>query len=295
MAFSPPVSLVAVVSSSAVPAVGLALVSAIVYGCADFGGGRATRLASATTVTFTSQLAGLMLVALAAPFVPHGPLSSRMLLAGFIGGIAGGGGVMLFYHSLAHGTMSIVSPVTAVCAAAVPIVGGLLFGERPGSIALAGLVLAIGAIVLVSMVKGEHDPHAARTIAMSIAAGMCFGLFYVALSRSGPRPGVIPFFGARLSSLTLAALFARRQHAPLLVTRRALPLAAGTGGMDMAANVLFLYASHLGLLTITGAISALYPISTLVLARFIDHERLRPSQWLGLAFALVAIVMISLN
>ena len=275
--------------------VALALLSALVYGCADFGGGRASRLASATTVTFTSQLAGLLVVIIAAPVVPHGPITSRMLIAGFVGGIAGGGGVMLFYYLLANGTMSIVSPVTAVSAAAVPIIGGLLFGERPGVVALVGLALAIGAIVLVSMVKGEHDPHTTRTVLLSVAAGMLFGLFYVALSRSGPRPGVIPFLGSRLSSLSIAASFAVSRKEPLFVTRKAVPLAAATGIMDMVANVLFLYASLVGLLTITGAIAALYPISTLLLARFIDHERLRPIQWMGLVAALVAIVLISIN
>jgi drug/metabolite transporter (DMT)-like permease len=273
----------------------LAMVSALVYGCADFGGGRATRLASATTVTFTSQLAGLCVVILAAPIVPHGPISTRMLLAGFIGGIAGGSGVMLFYYLLANGTMSIVSPVTAVSAAAVPIVGGLLFGERLRTLALVGLVLAIGAIVLVSLVKGEHDPHASRTVALSVAAGMFFGLFYVALSRSGPKPGVIPFLGARLSSMSIAGALALFRKEPLFVTRKAVPLAAATGIMDMTANVMFLYASLVGLLTITGAVAALYPISTLLLARFVDHERLRPIQWVGLFAALAAIVLISLN
>lgn len=273
----------------------LALLSAIVYGCADYGGGRASRRASAATVTVTSQLAGLALIVALAPIVPHGPITTRMLLAGFIGGFAGGGGVMLFYHSLATGTMSIVSPVTATCAAAVPIIGGLLFGERPGRLALLGLALAIGAIVLVSMVKGEHDAHAGRTVVMSIGAGVLFGLFYVALSRSGPQPGIIPFLGARASSLSTAGFVALRQGHPLFVERKVLPLAAGTGILDMAANVSFLYASHMGLLTITGAIAALYPISTLILARWLDHERLRKIQWLGLAFALLAIVLISLS
>jgi uncharacterized membrane protein len=273
----------------------LALLSALVYGCADFGGGRASRLASATTVTFTSQLAGLIVVMIAAPIVPHDPITTRMLIAGFVGGIAGGGGVMLFYYLLANGTMSIVSPVTAVSAAAVPIIGGLLFGERPGVVALIGLMLAIGAIVLVSLVKGEHDPHSARTVLLSVAAGVLFGLFYIALSRSGSRPGVIPFLGSRLSSLSIAGAIALSRTEPLFVPRKAVPLAAATGILDMFANVLFLYASLVGLLTITGAIAALYPISTLVLARFVDHERLRPIQWLGLVAALVAIVLISIN
>lgn len=280
-------------ASSAAMGVLLALISAIVYGCADFGGGRATRLSNATTVTISSQLAGFAVVLVAAPLIPHGPLSSRMFIAGGLGGVAGGVGIMLLYQALATGTMSIVSPVTAVCAAAVPITAGLLLGERPGVLTLAGLMCALAAIGLVSLVKGEHDPHAGKTVLMAIGAGISFGLFYLALSRSGPKPGMWPLVAARVSSVLLAIIVAVLRREPMLVERQAAPLAMGVGALDMAANVLFLYASHLGLLAITGTIASLYPTSTVVLARWLDHEYLRPIQWVGLAFAAVSLVLIS--
>ncbi len=271
----------------------LALISAIVYGCADFGGGRATRLSNATTVTISSQLAGFVVVLLAAPLAPHGPITSRMFIAGGLGGVAGGVGIMLLYQALATGTMSIVSPVTAVCAAAVPITAGLLLGERPGVVALVGLICALAAIGLVSLVRGEHDPHAGKTVMMAIGAGISFGLFYLALSRSGPNPGMWPLVGARISSVLLAVAVALVRREPMFVERKAAALVIGAGALDMTANVLFLYASHLGLLAITGTIASLYPTSTVVLARWLDHERLRPIQWLGLTFAAISLVLIS--
>jgi drug/metabolite transporter (DMT)-like permease len=280
-------------ASSAAMGVILALLSAVLYGCADFGGGRATRLAKATTVTITSQLAGFVAVLAIAPFFPHGPISARMLIAGGLGGIAGGVGIMLLYQALAVGTMSIVSPVTAVCAALVPLLGGLLLGERPGVLALIGLICALAAIVLVSLVKGDHAPHAGSTILMAIGAGLAFGLFYLALAKSGPHPGMIPLVTARVASVGLACVVAMRRSEPFVVARAALPMVAGVGAIDMSANALFLLASHRGLLAVTGVIASLYPTSTVLLARWLDRERLRPVQWLGLGFATLALVLIS--
>ena len=117
----------------------LAFFSAIVYGCADFCGGKATRRAAATTVTCSSQLVGLAVLAVGVALVPADGPSLRVLGFGALGGLGGAVGIMLLYHGLAVGTMSIVSPVTAVTAAAVPLLTGtVLLGERPGALALAG-------------------------------------------------------------------------------------------------------------------------------------------------------------
>lgn len=113
----------------------LAALSAVLYGCGDYCGGVATRRAPAWTVTVSSQLAGLVAVLVLVPLVPSSGPTAHDLLLGALGGVAGGTGIMLLYHSLARGTMSIVSPVTAVCAALVPAVVGVAAGDRlhPGA------------------------------------------------------------------------------------------------------------------------------------------------------------------
>ena len=269
---------------------------ALVYGVADFCGGKATRHAGTWTVTAGSQLVGFVTVLVALPFVASDGPGGRDLALGALGGIAGAVGVMLLYHALAHGTMSIVSPVTAVCAAVVPVVCSLaLFGQRPSRLALAGIAAALVAIALVSL-HGDNRRGAnmMRTLGWSAAAGCGFGVFFVFLDRTSDHAGLWPLVAARPMSIALAAAVALRRRQPVLPARRAWPLVATAGAGDMGANILFLVASTHGDLAITAAVASLYPVSTVALARFVDHERLRPMQFVGLGVALGALVLIAL-
>jgi len=277
-------------------AVLLAAMSALVYGCADFLGGKGTRRASTWSVTASSQLVGFATVIVCLPFVSSSGPTMRDIGLGAIGGIGGGVGVMLLYHALAHGTMSIVSPVTAVLAATVPVVFGLVvFGQRPGLAAIVGIVCAIAAVALVSISRdGRRDAHVMRTVVWSIGAGLGFGVFFVFLDRTGDHAGLWPLVGARPVSIALASVVALRQGDKILVTRKAWPMVAAAGAGDMLANMLFLFASSRGQLAITGVLASMYPVSTVALARVVDHERLRPIQLVGLLVALLALVLIAL-
>ena len=270
----------------------LAALSAVVYGCADFCGGLATRRSPATTVTVSSQLAGLVVLVIAAPIVGgHGDLIHALLI-GAIGGLAGGVGVVLLYGALAIGTMSIVSPVTAVCAATVPLVVGLALGDRPRSLAIVGLACSIAAIVLVSFSPGRERSRAAfNVLLLSLGAGVAFGAFYVALSKAGHDTGLWPLVGSRPVSMGVALVLARIRHEPALSPRAQVRMVAGAGLLDMTANVLFLIATRHGQLAVVGVLGSLYPVSTVALARTVGKERLRPLQVVGFALALAALVL----
>jgi drug/metabolite transporter (DMT)-like permease len=270
----------------------LALVSALVYGCADFCGGKATRRAAAQTVTVSSQLVGFVLVLALAPVVPSGGITARALGFGALGGLAGAVGLMCLYHALSIGTMSIVSPVTAVVAASVPVVAGLLSGEHLKALAVFGIVLGLLAVVLVSLTESTGG-DARRAAMLSLIAGLGFGFFFVALAHTGSKPGLWPLVAARPASMLLAGILAVRSGHRLIVTKEIRVVTAAAGVLDMAANVLFLYASQRGSLAIVGVLSSLYPLSTVALARLVDHERLRRVQWAGLALAIVAVAAMS--
>jgi drug/metabolite transporter (DMT)-like permease len=270
----------------------LALFSALVYGCADFCGGKATRRAAAETVTVSSQLVGFVLVLALAPIVPSGGVTGRALGFGALGGLAGAVGLMCLYHALSIGTMSIVSPVTAVVAASVPVVAGLLSGEQLKALGFVGIALGLIAVVLVSL-SDNTGGDARRAAVFSFIAGFGFGFFFVALAHTGDKPGLWPLVAARPASMLLAGILAARGGHRLVVARNNGVVTAAAGVLDMAANVLFLYASQRGALAIVGVLSSLYPLSTVALARLVDHERLRRVQWAGLALAIVAVAAMS--
>jgi drug/metabolite transporter (DMT)-like permease len=277
-------------------AVVLALASAVVYGAADFLGGLASRKTSVFSVVALSQLVGLGALLALLPWL-GGPVGAEDLAWGGAAGLAGAAGLVLFFRTLARGVMSVIAPVTAVTAAAVPVLVGLLGGDRIGPWAAAGIVLALAAVVLVSAEGGLSALRTARpaTLAPALAAGSAFGLFFVLLDRTSGDSGLTPLVTARLASVGLVVVLALAARQSVRVTRPALPLVAVSGVGDMTANALFLLATQAdGQLAITDVLASLYPVSTVVLAQLLLRERLVGAQMAGLGTAVAAVVLITL-
>ncbi|MFI6323847.1 EamA family transporter [Nonomuraea sp. NPDC050556] len=273
-------------------AVILATACAVVYGTADFFGGLATRRSKVLSVVALSQVAGLVLVLGLIPILP-GSFDERALLWGMAAGVAGAAGLVLFYRALATGTMSVVAPTTAVTSAALPVLFGLLSGERPKAQALVGVVLALASVLLVSRGGPAEKSGSLGSILAALAAGAGFGGFFILLSQAPDGTGMWPLFGARLASVSIVVVLA-------LVTRRtlrpgggALHIIVAAGVLDMAANVLYLLAVQEGLLSLVAVLVSLYPASTLLLARYVLGERLHAIQVAGVACALGAVALIA--
>jgi uncharacterized membrane protein len=280
-----------------------ALGSAALYGAADFIGGMTARRADTMAVVIVSQAAGLLLVAILLLLFGT-PVPGRAdWWWGGAAGVTGGVGVALLYRALAVGVMSIVAPVTAVCAVGVPVVAAVtVMGERPPLQAALGIGIAILAIVLVSQSPPDAPHHGdsghAKPIVrhsgvgLALASGIAIGLFFLALARTSADAGLWPLLFARVSSVTFFSALLMVSRRPLSMPRSVVATAAAGGVVDMLANLLYLLASRLGPLTLVVTLSSLYPASTVLLARFVLHERLTWRQWIGVAFALAAIVMI---
>jgi drug/metabolite transporter (DMT)-like permease len=282
--------------------VALGIASAVFYGSADFAGAMATRRASAVSVVFWSQLIGVVVLVTALAVLDAQPTWPD-LGWGFMAGAFGGAGMVLLYEGLASGEIGIVSPVTAVCAAVVPVLGGLLLGETLGTSTTVGVVVGVVAVGLLALVPPDvehpHDRRRARkAIAMGMGAGVSFGLFFLALSRTGKDAGLWPLLGARAASLTLlAAVGLAGLGAPrrLRVARPAWWLLVVCGTLDMAANVSFLLAARHGPVGAVAVIVALAPAATVLLARLVLGERVRRLQAAGLLAGAAAVVLIALR
>jgi drug/metabolite transporter (DMT)-like permease len=203
-------------------------------------------------------------------------------------------GVALLYRALAIGRMAVVAPVTAVCAVVVPVAFAMAFGERPGTQAGLGMLLALLAIVLVT----RQEPPASGSTAsrsgldLALASGVVIGLFFLALARTSGQAGLWPLVAARLVSVTLFTLLAVLSRRALTMKGTTMWLAVGGGVVDMLANLLYLLASRQGPLTLVVTLTSLYPASTVLLARVVLNERISPHQWLGITCALIAIITI---
>lgn len=280
----------------------LGLAAALTYGAADFVGGLVARRAALFSVVLLSQVAGTVLLLVALPFfVESGPTASALAWGG-ASGVAGSTGVLFLYKGLAAGRMSVVAPITSVEAAVVPVVWGLAGGERPPAVALAGVLVALVAVVLVAgfepaeAVGGGAPPRRGRLapgVPEALIAGVAFGAFFVLLDGAGDETGLWPLVGGRTASLTILTILvlARRERISAAPGTR-LPIVTA-GALDVAANLLYLLATREGLLTIVAVLTSLYPASTILLARIVLGERMGRLQVAGLALATVGVVMMT--
>ena len=275
-------------------AVLLALASALIWGASDFAGGLASRRAAAQTVVAVSQAAGLVVLVVLLPWL-GGPTTAGDLALGAAAGAAGGLGLVVFYRAMATGVMSVLAPTTGVCAAAVPVVAGLVLGERIGIATAVGIALALVAVVLVAAEGGLAGLRAVRPAALlpALGAGLLFGLFFVFLHRTHGDAGLTPLVAARATSVVLVTATALAGRAAMRITRPVLPLVLLAGIGDVTANAFYLVATQHGQLAITGVLASLYPASTVVLAQVVLRERLVRTQAAGLVAAVAAVVLIA--
>ncbi len=280
----------------------LALAAAAAYGAADFLGGVASRRAAIVAVIAVSQTLALVLVLLVAPLL--GDVPSRVdLFWGAAAGLAYGVALSLLYRGLALGRMSVVAPITGVCAPSLPVLFGLLMGERPGPWALAGIALAVVAIVLISRTSEADAPSEpgadtrARlgrgAVLTAIGAGVAFGLFFIALARTRASAGLWPLAAARVVTVAGYLAIAAWQKQSLRLSRPALRPALAGGALDICANTLYLLSVREGLLSLAAMVTSLYPATTVLLASLILRERLQKHQIFGLACAAAALLLIT--
>ncbi|MFJ3802606.1 EamA family transporter [Streptomyces sp. NPDC090088] len=273
----------------------LALGSSLAYGCADFLGGLGARKAHVLRTVMIAAPASLAVELLLWP-VLGASFSTGALAWGAASGVASAAAFALLYRTLAIGPMNVLSPVTALVSAALPVGVGLLQGDRLAVTGLVGLPLALVAVVLVSAGHGAGATRPSRTaLLLALGAGAAIALQLVFLHQAPPDSGVAPLIMGRAvsSAITLAAAGAIRRR--LGSERPAYALSALAGVLDSVANLLFLLAARSGDLTVVAVIVALYPAGTVLLARTVLAERVHRSQLVGLGTAAVAVGLLALT
>jgi len=272
----------------------LALAGSVAYGAADFFGGLSSRRSSALRVVAISAPASLLPVLVMAPFV-GGRWSVEAVLWGAASGIAAVLVFALLYAALARGPMSVLSPITAVVSAVIPVVIAFGLGERLSPLGVLGVVVAVAAIPLVAGGPAEHRPSI-RALLLGLGAGVAVALQLVFLDASPEDSGIVPLLVGRGVAAVVVLIAVGVRRASLHGTQApSLALAVSAGVLDSLANLLFLLSARAGLLTVAAVIVALYPAMTIALARGVLKERLRPLQIAGLVLAGAAVALLALT
>lgn len=269
------------------------LASAVSWGTGDFSGGLASRRANVYAVVISSQSVGfVMLVGLALLLAEPVPPKVDILWAAGAG-VVGSLALAALYRGLAMGRMGVVAPVSAVVSAAVPVLFGLFFEGLPGMSQILGFAVALVAVWFVSRTDGATTAGGAAELGLAFLAGLGFGLFLTVIGRLSSNTVLWPLVAARAAGICLLSLTALLLRQTALPAPRLIPLIAAVGFCDAGGNAFYALAARAGRLDVAAVLSSLYPAVTVLLARSVLHEHLARHQWLGVAGALLAVVLIA--
>jgi drug/metabolite transporter (DMT)-like permease len=272
----------------------LALSSAVMWGLADFLGGTTTRRLKVLAVVGISQAFGLLVMVIFAGVTRAWVTAwddTGWIVWAVVASISGFLGLATFYSALATGTMGIVAPIAAL-GVVVPLVAGILAGEQPGTIKVIGVGVALVGIVLAS---GPELSGGApmRPVILALVSAVLLGTSLLGVARGSESNVTMTMLGMRVLTVSILVVVALSVRSVGGAQVSMLPILAVVGFFDVGANVAFGYASTLGLLSIVSVLGSLYPVTTVLLARFVHKERLRPVQIAGVAAALMGVALIS--
>jgi drug/metabolite transporter (DMT)-like permease len=287
-------------------AVLLGLAAALCYGVSDYVGGLVSRrvhYAIIALLGYTTATVGLvLLVALSGSPAP----TPEALFWGAVSGIGGALGTLALYRGLARGRMGVVAPLSGLGTAALPVIVGVALGDRPSALALLGIAAALPAIWLVSTTP-EADDDVEAAVAGTVAArfsdgvvegllaGVGFAVLLVGLDFAGGAAGAWPALISEATGLVVMAVFLaaiRRSVVDRRISRVVLAAGLAIGLLGGSGVVLFHLSTQEGLLSIVAVLTSLYPAVTVVLAAALLREPIHQRQAIGLALAVVAVVLI---
>jgi drug/metabolite transporter (DMT)-like permease len=270
----------------------LSLLAAAAYGLSDFNGGWVSKRVSAWTVALTAQCGGALVtlaIALPADARPSGTDLAWALLAG----LGNGFGTAFLYRGLAAGRMGVVAPVSGVGAALVPVVTGVLIGERPGLVVWIGITLAFPAIWFVAREPSASTAATSGGFLDGVLAGLGFGALFVALSRVSDDAGLLPLAVNQAAGGVVVVVVAIALGQPWVPRERRAALGLTSGVLAALATGLFVVASRGSNLTVAAVVVSLYPAFTVLLAALFLRERVHRDQGFGLALCAVSVALVA--
>lgn len=280
-------------------AIVFALISAAAWGVSDFYGGVFSKRHGAWVTSIAVQL-GALAGTVVAVLVLGGSPTRADWMWGAAAGVGVGAGTAFLYRGLSTGRMGVVAPLSAVGAALVPIVVGVSTGERPGPLAVVGIVIALPAIWLIASIEDgadaatERDQPASAGVLDGALAGVGFGAGFACLDRFQPAAELVPLLATQVVSLLPVIALALWTKQSFWPRRRSAWIGFILGPLGVLANACLLWAVQAGLLSVVSVLVALYPAVTVALAAAILHERIHRAQAVGLGLAAVAVSLISL-
>jgi drug/metabolite transporter (DMT)-like permease len=272
------------------------LSAALGWGAADFTGGLAARRTGAYRAVLYSEAIGLVFIIVALLVIREPLPALPPLMMAVIAGALGTTGLLLLFHAMATGKMSIATPVSALMAATLPVVAGTLFAGFPGLLTFLGFGLSLSAIWLISREEGNHSRILAHLneLRLPLLAGLGFGAYFILVHQAAQGSTYWTMLASRIGGVLVMVVFMLARQKNWRVSRVAWPLIALNGFLDITANGFYILASQTGRLDVAAILSSLYPAGTVLLAAILLKERVARSQAMGIGLALIAIIFLTI-
>lgn len=272
------------------------LSAALGWGAADFTGGLASRRTGAYRAVLYGEAVGLIFI-IVALFAIREPLPNLVPLGmALFAGAIGTSGLLLLFHAMESGKMSIATPVSALMAATLPVLAGTVMHGFPGLLTFLGFGLSLSAIWLISREEGNHSrilDHLSD-LRLPLLAGLGFGTYFILVHEAAQQSTYWTMFASRIGGVLIMVVFMLTRRKNWQVSRDAWPLIILNGFLDIAGNGFYILASQIGRLDVAAVLSSLYPATTVLLAAILLNERVARSQAIGILLALTAIVFLTI-
>lgn len=271
------------------------ILSALTWGAADFAGGLASRRTSPYKVVALGWIIGLLILPVIALLTNEPMISLRSALWCLAAGGFGAFGILIFYYSLSIGRMSLAAPISAVLAAAIPVLIGVILDGMPGLQILLAFIFALVSVLLVS---NQEKLSAGLNIKFSeikipMFAGITFGLYFV-LMHQGSQEGLFwPMAASHVSGVILLLLAMIIQKQSLIPARSDLFLILSCFVLDQTGTLFYILSGQAGRMDVAAVLASLYPGITILMAWGFLKEHISKPQLAGIGLALIAIVLFS--
>jgi drug/metabolite transporter (DMT)-like permease len=267
------------------------------WGAGDYTGGLASRKIGAYRTVFYGEIIGILAILIVAVVIVGEPLpAGRAVIMASLAGTLGTIGLLMLYHSMTLGLMSIATSVSALLAAAMPVAFGMFSEGLPSLATILGFVFALFAVWMISQSDGRMDDILAHLadLKLPLLAGIGFGFYFIFMNEAAKTSTFWPMVVSRTCGLILTTVFMLFRRIPFKVQASTWTILVLNGLFDVSGNAFFIMATQTGRLDVAAILGSLYPGGTVLLAWVFLRERLSRNQWIGIFAALIAIVLLTI-
>ena len=273
----------------------LALFSSLLWGSADFLGGKLTKRHPALAVTAVSQsiglITGIIIVVISSSWLLPTLSWDNYFLSGVLAGLLGFIGLIAFYTGLATGQMGVVAPISAL-SVLIPLTIAFINGEKPNSMQLSGMSIALIGAVFASGPEIKSG-MTIRPLVYAVIAAFGFGGAVAFIAQGSSSSAIMTMTTMRLTTFIVSLFLLAKYRTLGGLSKKNIPILIVIGAADFIANLFLGVATTKGLVSLAVVLGSLYPIVTALLAFKLLQERLQKVQYVGIAFAITGVAFIA--